>query len=142
MLNQLPVILLIVTLVTCPIRCLSDTSGCGCSAATVSQSDCELDCCLSNPGSDSSLQTHLPRPKPNEPCKKCQCLCSGAKLPDHFELAESIHFQGLGFLHHALEHQQPCYSLVQRHHPRDCVPSLTAANIGRSIRCWHNSLII
>ncbi len=119
MLNRLIHFLLIVTLVTCPIRCLSGMCECSCNEATVSQSDCEAGCCHSKPES--------PRPTPNDPCKKCHCLCSGATLPDHFELDRTIHFQGLGLLDHSLINQPSCLVLVQH------VLRITRRESGRKI---------
>lgn len=133
MLNRLFHLILIVTIFSCPLRCQLDQCGCAGSERLSGAVD-SCDCC-------DTTSDPVSFPNPDQPCSQCQCVCSGATLPDHFVLDGSGERLSEGF-----SCQQATFEIEffipMKTGPLDYAVRPPAANRGRSIRCWFNSLII
>jgi hypothetical protein len=90
MLNRLFHILLIAMIITCPVRCLA--GSCCCESQLGVAVDSGSCCCESKTDSGTKAPAE---PAPKTPCDKCQCVCSGATMPDSFQLADSFHCEYL-----------------------------------------------
>lgn len=134
MVRKLLNLFLAVVILSCPLRCQLGWSGCCCGAERLTQTEM-IECCC-DPAQDQS-----PCPLPEMPCEKCKCICSGATLPDHFDVDWTIQSQPLCESPQPVVVQPP-YSLISDLRPPKYHAEVLSANIGRILRCLYNSLVI
>ena len=136
MVNRLIHIILIVAIVSCPIRCHAGLCGSCCGESVESQVNDAGCCCQSKSQPEST-----PTPTPENPCKTCNCICAGATLPNpaDVELAVELHWICLPSHFDSLVSQDDQQFQIRCHRR---APDLPSSNEGRRIRCWCNSLLI
>ena len=130
-------LMMIGIIITCPVRCM--VQGCGSySSCTNCAPSIELSmqmlspsCCCQNE-SDNSV--------PGEPCEKCQCkcFCSGATIPDTFQIETSQNWQPTFSIDQTIS--QDIGELTWANRPPDDPGGFGSENIGRAIRIELGSL--
>lgn len=128
-------LVLAATIVVCPLLCWSRAPGC--SAQAVAKS-----CCCGDCGRNASAPANScdPRPEPgDEPAKSCQCVCGGAIVEEQSAATDaSAPSQDL------LTPTVLSASAALEPLPRWLAhPPLSdgGENLGRSLRCLHQSLL-
>ncbi|MCH2182390.1 MAG: hypothetical protein MK108_10330 [Mariniblastus sp.] len=127
-------LLLVLILISCPLRCQLGWSDC-CGQAQVAVESMEDCCCDTN--------RELP-PPPVEPVDDCKCICGGATMPpatDFFIDEISQIWAGDGVTPLTSVAIAPGDAMVQS---RICAVSVypCAPNVGRHLCCLHGSLIL
>ncbi len=147
--NRLVHILMIIVIVSCPLRCA--VQGCGCFALANSCCSTSDTCCSESAQTtrcDCESRNANPEHEPTLPLpQKCtgECFCSGVTVADNFSMSTDQSsqplFQPLDSL--ALEFSfRHSLSFAASFHPPDDLLDDLSTNRGRQVRCLIGSFVI
>lgn len=130
-------IFLAILIVSCPIRCQLGWSQCCCDESEAQS--VVLDCCCETTRAPDDCSN-----SPEEDGQQCKCICSGATIPDHFELAAAdVVAQPVFIFDFPVVVLTTDLRYCERYPSRETsLDPSGSGNVGRQMRCLHCSLTI